>query len=149
MTDADPRFIDTNVLVYANWPGSTHHARAVALLRQVEAVGAPLWISGQVLREYLAVVTRAQGQLSALPMSVAIERVWYFARRFWLAEDGPQVRAQRLNLLANYAIAGKQVHDANLVATMLANAITRLLTFNVANFTRFGDIITIESGPAP
>jgi predicted nucleic acid-binding protein len=54
MTDADPRFIDTNVLVYANWPGSLHHAAATTLLRRLEPSGAPLWISGQVLREYLA-----------------------------------------------------------------------------------------------
>jgi predicted nucleic acid-binding protein len=147
MMDAEPRFIDTNVLVYANWPGSVHHDQAVALLRQVEVAGAPLWINSQVLREYLAVVTRAQGQLSAVPMSVAIERVRFFAQRFWMAEDGPQVRARLLSLLASYAIAGKQVHDANLVASMLAYGVGRLLTFNVGDFRRFDEIITIETGP--
>ena len=89
-TGAEPRFIDTNVLVYANWPRSPHHAVAVTLLARMEATVAPLWINGQVLREYLAAVTRPQGTLSALPMSVAIDQVRFFAQRFWLAEDGPQ-----------------------------------------------------------
>ena len=33
--------------------------------------------------------------------------------------------------------SGKQVHDANIVATMLAHGVGRLLTFNVADFQRF------------
>jgi predicted nucleic acid-binding protein len=59
-TDAEPRFVDTNVLVYANQFGSAHHAAATVLLRQTQVAGAALWISGQVLREYLAAVTRSQ-----------------------------------------------------------------------------------------
>jgi hypothetical protein len=31
----------------------------------------------------------------------------------------------------------RQVHDANIVASMLAHGETRLLTFNAADFTRF------------
>jgi predicted nucleic acid-binding protein len=136
-TDAEPRFVDTNVLVYANQFGSAHHAAATVLLRQMEVAGAALWISGQVLREYLAAVTRSQGAIAALPMSVSLERVRFFAQRFWLIEDGPEVRTRLMSLLANYSVAGKQVHDTNIVATMLTNGITRLLTFNVADFRRF------------
>ncbi len=115
------------------------------MLAQVEAAGAPLWISGQVLREYMAVVTRVQGQIAALPKSLAIERVRFFLQRFWLAEDGPPIRAHLLNLLLAYPVAGKQVHDANLVATIQAYGLKRLLTFNVADFRRFAGLITIET----
>ena len=34
---------------------------------------------------------------------------------------------------------GSQVHDANIVATMLAAGELRLLTFNSADFRRYGD----------
>jgi predicted nucleic acid-binding protein len=144
-TDAEPWFVDTNVLVYANQSESAYHAAATTLLRQTEAAGGPIWISGQVLREYLAAVTRSQGSIAALPMSVALERVRFFAQRFWVVEDGPEVRARLLQLLAAHNVAGKQVHDANIVATMLANGITRLLTFNVADFRRFAGLITVEA----
>ena len=40
-------------------------------------------------------------------------------------------------------LAGKQVHDANIVATMLAHGRRRLATFNVKDFIRFGDRIEI------
>ena len=39
--------------------------------------------------------------------------------------------------------AGLDTPDANLVATMLAHGITRLLTFNVADFQRFGSLIEV------
>jgi predicted nucleic acid-binding protein len=37
------------------------------------------------------------------------------------------------------------VHDANIVATMLANGIARLLTFNVTDFRRFADLVAVET----
>ena len=141
---ADACFVDTNVLVYANQAGSRHHADALALLGKFETSAAPLWISGQVLREYLAVVTRPQADAPALPMSAAIERVRFFVQRFWVAEDGAIVRPDLLRLLSIYPVAGRQVHDTNIVATMLANGITRLLTFNLGDFRRFAGEIIIE-----
>jgi predicted nucleic acid-binding protein len=41
------------------------------------------------------------------------------------------------------AFGGKQVHDANLVATMLAHGETRLLTVNAADFQRFAAVIEV------
>jgi hypothetical protein len=40
--------------------------------------------------------------------------------------------------------AGRQVHDVNIVATMLEHGIYRLLTFNAADFKRFVGIIELE-----
>jgi hypothetical protein len=42
-----------------------------------------------------------------------------------------------LSLLGTVACAGKQIHDANIIATMLAHGIPKLLTHNVADFSRF------------
>lgn len=78
-------------------------------------------------------------------MSVALQRIRFFAQRFWIAEHGPNVRTRLLALLATYPIAGRQIHHANIIATMLANGISRLLTFNVADFPRFSSPITVES----
>jgi len=40
-------------------------------------------------------------------------------------------------------VGGKQVHDANIVATMQANGGVRLLTDNTADFARFEPIFTL------
>jgi predicted nucleic acid-binding protein len=59
-TAADQVFIDTNVLVYASRPSAPEHAAARVALAEIETTGARVWISQQVLRDYLAVVTRPQ-----------------------------------------------------------------------------------------
>ena len=40
-------------------------------------------------------------------------------------------------LCRSVAVAGRQVHDANIVATMLGHGETRLLTANRSDFRRF------------
>ena len=117
----------------------------MALLAGAEAPGVPTWISSQILREFLAVVTRPQTGTQATPIAEALAQARFFSQRFWIAEDGPNVRARLLTVLTAYPTAGRQIHDANIVATMLANGIKRLLTFNVADFRRFRDLITIDT----
>ena len=69
MTDV---FVDTNVLIYAEESLSAHHAAARACLIRLEAEGAVLWISRQVLREYLAVMTRpSAGAAGIAPLTAA------------------------------------------------------------------------------
>lgn len=45
-------------------------------------------------------------------------------------------------------MGGKQVHDANIVATMLAHGERRLLTFNIRDFRRFSAHIELVN-PEP
>ena len=147
-TVVEPAFVDTNVLVYANQSHAARHAQALALLREADEAGAALAISGQVLREYLAVVTRPQAGSAPLPMAAALDRVALFTRRFHLLQDGPIVRARLHDLLAVHPGGGRQVHDANIVATMLAHRVRRLLTFNTADFRRFRPLIEIAQDEA-
>jgi predicted nucleic acid-binding protein len=52
---------------------------------------------------------------------------------------------QLLIRFQQYLTRGKQVHDANIVATMLAHEIDTLLTLNVDDMKRFADKIRIVS----
>jgi len=144
---ADPVFVDTNVLVYATRPSSAEHAAARAALNRLEREGSTLWVSHQVLREYLAVVTRPQVSAPALLMATAIADVRSFRAAFDVAEERSSVLDRLLDLLAAHPGSGRQVHDANVVATMLEHGIRRLLTFNSADFRRFARIIDIEPIP--
>ena len=60
-----------------------------------------------------------------------------------MLDDGPAVWDQLMILTRTFAFGGKQLHDANIVATMLAHGETRLLTFNAADFRRFGALIEV------
>jgi predicted nucleic acid-binding protein len=141
---ADPVFIDTNVLIYATRRTASEHAAAQAALARLEGEGRSLWISFQILREYLAAVTRPQATSPALPMRTAIADVRRFQQVFCVAEDQPAVLDRLLALLGAHLGAGRQVHDTNIVATMLEHGIHRLLTFNAADFRRFAGIIEFE-----
>ena len=39
----------------------------------------------------------------------------------------------------DYEVLGVQVHDARLVAAMIAHNVTHILTFNVTDFARYTD----------
>jgi predicted nucleic acid-binding protein len=48
-------------------------------------------------------------------------------------------------LLAVGDTRGKQIHDANIVATMLAHGILTLLTDNIGDFVRWGHLIDVRA----
>ena len=143
----DPVFVDTNVLVYATRPSATQHAVASAALARLEGDGSTLWVSPQVLREYLAVVTRPPVSAPALRMATAIADVQTFRAAFEIAEDRPTMLDRLFHLLIAHSGSGRQVHDANVVATMLEHGIRRLLTFNTADFRLFAPLIDLEPIP--
>ncbi len=51
--------------------------------------------------------------------------------------------AEALKAVEQIPIGGRQIHDANIVATMLAHGIPRLLTNNPGDFQRFAAHITV------
>jgi predicted nucleic acid-binding protein len=140
---ADPIFLDTNILVHASAAGSPLHQTALQAVQGLSSAGTEVWISRQVIREYLATLTRPQRFSSPQPIATLIADVQYHQRLFRIAEDGPDVTARLLVLIQRIATGGKQIHDANIVATMLVHGVPRLLTHNVADFTRFGGLITV------
>lgn len=139
----EPVFLDTNILVYANVAESPLHDAALAAIETSYEVGIELWISRQVLREFLAVLSRPQRFANPMPISTLIERVHFFERYFRVAEDGPRVTERLLALLEQVTVGGKLVHDANIVATMQAYGICQLLTHNTDDFTRFSSFISL------
>jgi predicted nucleic acid-binding protein len=142
-TAAEPVFVDTNCLIYAQQVLSPFNAAATAKLQALAAAGHPLYISRQVLREYLAVMSRPSALTSPVPIAGLVADVRRFQGQFLIAEDGSAATVHLLNLLAAIPCAGRQVYDANIVATMLAHGIPRLLTHNVADFSRFAAHVTI------
>lgn len=142
-TAGSPFFLDTNVLIYAQSFLAPDHAVAVRALKDLAATGTEVWISRQTLREYLAGMTRPGAFTGIAPVASLVGDVRRFEIAFRVAEDGPTVTAQLLHLLSQIPCGGKQVHDANIVATMLAHGIPNLLTNNAADFSRFVPLITI------
>ena len=147
MMDDNAVFIDTNILVFANVIETPFHEQALAAVNAADWAGRTIWISRQIIREYLVTLTRPQ-TFENLPKSMVFEQVDQFRKRFEVADDTPIVTEQLIKLLDDFKVGGKQVHDANIVATMLAYDIPCLLTHNIQDFKRFEGSIelkTIES----
>jgi predicted nucleic acid-binding protein len=138
-------FVDTNVLVYATQESAPFNRPARQKLKELEDSGSEFWISRQVLREYIATMSRPQTYSNPLSIETIVERIRLFEQIFMVADDTVEVTAHLLTLLEETSTGGKQVHDANIAATMLAYGIDTLLTANVDDFKRFEDKITLVS----
>jgi len=136
-------FIDTNILIYANVASAPYHQLAIETLQNLDNSQVELWLSRQILREFIATLTRPQMFINVQSPDVMVERVQFFEQVFCITEDSFQVTERLLDLLLTIPIGGRQVHDANIVATMLTTGIDQLLTHNVRDFERFSDLITV------
>jgi predicted nucleic acid-binding protein len=130
--------LDTNVLLAATDEGRPEHRDALSVLNDWAAADAGLCVSGQVLREYLTVATRpADSNGLGLKLPDAVANVRAIRERTTLLAEDSRVADRLLGLLADVECLGKQVHDANLVATMLVHGIGTIVTANLADFARF------------
>jgi predicted nucleic acid-binding protein len=144
--------LDTNVLLAATDEGRAEHDAALSVLNDWPGRGTTLYVSGQVTREYLSVATRpAVKNGLGLHLADALANVRALrGRASLLAEDG-KVADRLLTLLGDTACGGKQVHDANIVATMLVHGIDAIITINLDDFMKFGRyvrLIRLNADPA-
>lgn len=144
-------FLDTNVLLTAATPARQHHRAALEVLNDWPARGLRLCISSQVVREWMVVATRPP-EVNGLGLSVvdALFNARAFLSRLHLLEETPRALDRMLALVENTQAAGKQIHDAQIVATALEHGVSKLLTANVGDFTRFGaKIEVVDLGELP
>lgn len=143
MMAGSPVFLDTNVLVYFIFTDFEQHPAARQRLAECERLPVPMWTSRQVLREFLAVTTRPGFLTPQPPISFLVETVRAFENQFQIAVDDEEVTAGLLEMIENPGAQGKQVHDANIVATMRRHQISQLVTHNAADFRRYASWIAV------
>lgn len=131
-------FLDTNVLVYASVDASPFHEAALNTIATLENNNFQIWISRQVIREYLATLIRPSFSIPIAELTNAIRN---FELRYQVAEESPLVTAQLLTFLEQGR--SRHVHDTNIVATMLVHGIDQLVTNNPDDFAPFTTLITL------
>jgi len=138
--------LDTNVILSATDEGRAEHRQALLIFSHWAGSGTTLYASGQIMREYLAVATRpADKNGLGLKQADAVANVRAFRARVTLLSEENKVADCLLGLLDEVPCAGKQVHYANVVATMIVHGIDSLVTMNLADFTRFDHRIRLIS----
>jgi len=132
--------VDTNVLLRLAQPNHGQYQAAIDGIARARLAGETLYVTPQNIAEFWAVATRPVGVANGLglsAMAVAGE-IGTIERLFQLAADDPAIYPLWKGLVLTHRVLGIQVYDARLVAAMLVHGIDCILTFNVADFSRYG-----------
>ncbi len=136
-------FIDTNILINVRVLEAPQRDIVRTNLKRAFDSPENLRISRQIIREYLAVITRPQIWPVPITRADALEDASRLLEIYEMLEDGPAVTDLLLDLCRIAPVVGKQIHDANIVATMLAYGERRLMILNAADFRRYEDRIEL------
>jgi predicted nucleic acid-binding protein len=144
MTADRPVLVDTNVLLTACSPNRRFHTAALTVLNDWPNRGIRLLTSGQILREYLVVATRpASSNGLGLSVATALRNLEALRQRLRLLEETAACSTALVRLVREIGCEGKVIHDANLVATLLAHGESRLVTANSQDFRRFDHLVEV------
>jgi predicted nucleic acid-binding protein len=141
MTPASLCMIDTNILVYSTVSGNPWHEESRNWLTTLRNQGIMLCATPQILREYMVVLTRGlifERQFTVDEVLEAVNGILPWLR---VLDETDKAAGSLRDLIRRYQIRGKHVHDANIVAVMLAHGVTRLATFNRVDFDGFREIV--------
>lgn len=129
---------DTNLLLRMADPASPQHPVATDALARLLRQGDEVFLTSQNFIEFWAVVTRP---VAANGFGWSSERasreIAELQERFPLLPEIPKIFPLWLELVKQWPVHGKRVHDARLVAVLKAHSILHLITFNTADFTAF------------
>ncbi len=134
--------IDISVLVRMLDAGSPQQTAAVEALSRLRTQDETLCVFPQNLIEFWAVATRPKDS-NGLGFSIQEARLQLdqIKIHFILKADDETVLENWERLVEKHGVHGKAVHDARRGAAMRSHSITNVLTFNIADFRRYSDII--------
>ncbi len=125
--DADLLFLDTNILIHASVASSSRHEECLSFLQNQEDAGVEMVINRQVLREFMAVLSRPQSFTNPVSIGNIVSLVTEFRQAWTVHDETDEISDRLIRLVSEIPCGGKQVHDANIVATMLTHSIPHWL----------------------
>jgi predicted nucleic acid-binding protein len=141
--------VDTNVLLRYADRTQPLHTQVRAAIRKLRADGHHLRTTSQNFIEFWNVATRPVSRNGLGLSHAAAERFLRLLERiFPLLPDNSAIYPEWRNLVVTYGVSGVQVHDARLVAFMNVNGLTHILTYNIADFSRYAPIGIVAVDPA-
>lgn len=136
--------IDTNIWLRTVQHEASQHTLAVDALATLLAQGHDVCITAQNVIEFWSVASRPiEANGLGWPVDVVRQEVERLQAQLSLLEDSSDVFGHWLPLVSSGKVTGRRVHDARLVAVMLAYGVTHLLTFNRDDFRQFSMITVV------
>lgn len=141
----EPGVLDANILAYAINADAPQHAASRALLDEASDPSITLYVTSQILCEFYSIVTNPRRVAAACTSSQAVTIIATI-----LALPGIHVLptpasavVRWMRLLERRPVTGADVFDLQIVATMQANGIQRIHTFNIDDFEVFSELTVL------
>ena len=144
----DPGVLDANVLAYASNADAPHYPVSRALLEEARDPAATLFVTPQIVSEFYSVITNPRRVAVASPPAVAVQVITAILALPGIVVLPITARAVSalLDLLRRRPVTGQDVFDLQIVATMTANNVKRIYTFNAADFQAFPELTVTVPG---
>ena len=136
---------DTNILVRRVNRYDLQHKKARSALRHLATLEHQVCIVPQNILEFWNVATRPMDKNGLGLMPRHVERiVARFEQSYQILPENPEVYTVWKSLASKYSVSGTKVHDTRLVASALVHSVTKILTFNTADFRRYSEIEVLD-----
>ena len=148
MMSVEPGIVDANVLAYATNADVPNHAASRALLDAARDPSVTLYVTSQILCEFYSVITnprRVAAPSSSAEALRIISALLVLPGIHILPSPASAVTAL-IELLRRHPVTGAEFFDLQIVATMQANNVQRIYTFNAGDFEVFPGLIVVVPG---
>ena len=141
----EPGVLDANVLAYALNGDAPQHAASLALLEAARDPSVKLYVTSQILCEFYSLITNPRRVPVASSSAEALSIISDMLALPCLQVLPTPARAVAgwMQLLQRRPVTGGDVFDLQIVATMQANGIQRIYTFNTGDFEVFPELAVL------
>lgn len=137
--------VDTNILLRATRRADPQHEVASSSLGRLANQGALRYYTPQNIAELWNTMTRpATRNGLGLTTAEADREVSAIETGMILLPDNEAIYREWRRIIVQYGVLGVQVHDARLAVSMMVHGVTSILTFNVADFSRFTGLTALH-----
>lgn len=134
--------VDANVLVYALYQDAPQHAASRAFLDRARGADLAFCLTSQTLAEFYSIVTspkRVSAPRTPREALGAIQSLLALPGTTVLPMPA-DVTSRWMGLLNQHPVRGGAIFDLQLIATMMANGVGQICTFNRQDFEGFPGI---------
>lgn len=132
--------VDTNVLIYATVDAAPLCDEARTWMANLQRQNVTLCVTPQICREYLVVLTGDPVFERDFTPAEALDVLAQLRQSLRTLFPSEEAFDELLRLIRRYEVAGKRIHDANIVAAMGTKEIAHLATYNRQDFAQFEEV---------
>ena len=143
-TPLKPGVVDANVLVYAMDTQAPQYSASRALLDAARTGLTTLYVSSQVLCEFYSIITNVRRVLKPRSPEDALSAVSDLLGILQFLPITVSAIDSLIHLIGLHTPIGAEVFDLQIVATMKANGILRIYTYNTEDFEVFPELEVLK-----